>query len=212
VAGMEVLEAERGAGVGGWIRPVSARPTTELTQIECKCQNDETPRLLDILDVPLLRPAPQLHQTENHLIDDTRSWLKVGEFPRDSVSQLCDLPRSLWTNSCSTGAGSFDCISQREAAPEHHSLMLIRPDDFTVRIDTIDRHKAGRSYRGNFTYKENYYSLKLTDPVARSAYAKHPDGDYRVRDAYLCVSLTMPFLEEGRCYKLVAAVIGRQGF
>lgn len=211
VAGIELDSSETGPGNHKWIRPVSARPTTELTRFECQYQNQQTPRVLDIIDVPLLRPVPRLHQTENHLIDAARQWAKVEEFPRNQLASLCDEPRGLWTNGGSTGVGHFDCVSQVEACGGRHSLLLIRPNDFTIRVET--RYPdAKRTYRGNFTYNDSYYSFSLTDPLARGAFAGHLEGDYRVRDAIICVSLTMPNAHDDRCHKLVAAIIGPQPF
>jgi hypothetical protein len=107
VAGIEIEAAEIGRENRKWIGPVSARPTTELRRSECQYENYQTPKVLDILDVPLLRPVPQFHQTENHLIDAARQWVKVGEFPRNQLDQLCDQPRGLWTNGRSTTVGTL---------------------------------------------------------------------------------------------------------
>jgi hypothetical protein len=210
VAGIEI-EPEDGRGDIKWIRPVSGRQTRELTRFECQYQNSQTPKVLDILDVPLLQPVPQLHQTENHLIDATRQWIKVGEFRRDPLGILCDQPQSLWANGGSTTVGHFDCVSEVGACGERRSLLLIRPTDFAVHIE-MGYPDAKRIYRGNFTYNDWYYSFSLTDPLARGAFAGHMEGDYRVRDAYICVSLTMPYAHDGRCHKLVAAIIGEQPF
>ncbi len=57
VAGREILE---NGGYGGWIRPVGARDTAEVSLEECRCSNGLIPGLLDILDVPLRDGAPHL--------------------------------------------------------------------------------------------------------------------------------------------------------
>jgi hypothetical protein len=160
------------------------------------------------MDVPLLNPAPQHHQTENHVIDTTQRWTKVGELPWEALAQLVDQPATLWVNSDSTSAGTFNCISQAEATTLHDSLTLIRPDNFAIEVATHTWFGgAKRRYAGNFNYKGVYYSLNLTDPVARRAFATRGEGEYPLTEAYLCVSLTEPYKEDGRCHKLVAAVI-----
>jgi hypothetical protein len=63
VAGIEVLG---GNHYGGWIRPVSTRPTAEVSLDDYKYQNGHSPKLLDIIDIPLASAAPHNHQTENH--------------------------------------------------------------------------------------------------------------------------------------------------
>src|ERR1700674_4959190 len=111
IAGKEVLAN----GYGGWIRPVSARSTAEVWPSESRYENYASPKLLDIIDVPLLNPAPQHHQTENHVIDTTQRWTKVGELPWNVLAELRDQPATLWSNSDRTNTGAFNCISQAEA-------------------------------------------------------------------------------------------------
>lgn len=206
IAGREVLESGK---CGGWLRPVSERPTAEVRVSECRYQSNETPKLLDIIDVPLLKAAPRHHQTENHVIDAAERWVKRGELPFDELEQLRERPESLWINSDRTKTGAFNCISQAEAETLHDSLVLIRNKNFTVEVSsqTWDG-RTKKTCRGNFTYKGIYYSLSLTDPVATNAFAAKDEGDYQLNDVYLCVSLTEPFeRDNNRCYKLVAAII-----
>ena len=160
IAGKEV----RRRGYGAWIRPVSERPTAEVSFAECRYENNSAPRLLDIVDVPLLNAAPQHHQTENHVIDASVRWVRSGELPWEQVAQLRDRPATLWINSQHTSAGHYDCISQDEAATLHDSLALIRPENFNVRVGTS--YWTGRpSYRGVFEYNGTHYNLSVTDLV-----------------------------------------------
>src|SRR5579862_3641135 len=91
LAGKEVLAA----GYGEWIRPVSARPTAELSFAEYGYENKTAHKLLDIVDIQLSNADPRHHQVENHVIDAAR-WAKVGEVPWDAMDQLLDHPQSLW--------------------------------------------------------------------------------------------------------------------
>jgi hypothetical protein len=77
IAGREVLAKNK---YGGWIRPVSARVKAEVSLSECRYQNNGIPKVLDIIDVPLSIPAPDNHQTENHILDPKSWWVKRGEF------------------------------------------------------------------------------------------------------------------------------------
>jgi len=74
IAGREVLEN----GYGGWIRPVSARPSAELSFAEYKYETGGYCQLLDIADIPLSRAEPRGHQTENHVIDAACRWTRAG--------------------------------------------------------------------------------------------------------------------------------------
>lgn len=202
VAGREVLAS----GYGGWIRPVSGRPTAEVSFSEYRYLDDATPKVLDIIDVPLLNAEPRHHQTENHVIDTGQHWVKRGEVPWSALEQLRDRPTSLWINSDCTNAGIYDCISQAEAATVRDSLVLIKPDRFAVEIGR--NYWTGRkSYRGDFDYNGAHYNLSVTDPVARSKFSTSQEGNYPVSDVYVCVSLTEPFEHDDRCHKLVAAII-----
>ena len=127
IAGRQVLE---GGSFGPWIRPISARPSAELYFSECQLQNNAMPRLMDIIDVPLLNAAPHNHQIENHLIDPSGIWTKVGELPRHQLQRVREQPRSLWINSDSTTTGALNCISIGEAAALKGSLLRSSPRYF----------------------------------------------------------------------------------
>ncbi len=129
IAGKEVLAD----GYGGWIRPVSGRPTAEVLFSEYKYEDNTSPKLLDVVDVPFLNADPRHHQVENHIIGPAR-WVKRGELPWDELERLRDRPTSLWINSGHTNAGNYDCISHEEAATVHDSLLLIRLDNLVVEV------------------------------------------------------------------------------
>ena len=193
-------------GYGGWIRPVSGRPYAELSSWEYRYDDGTIPKLLDIVDVPLARPVPHNHQTENHLIDDGRRWVKRGEFPWQKLEELCERPPSLWINSGRTSTGNYDCVSRTKAKKLRNSLLLIKRKNFTVKV-TPNSYDGKRTVRGAFEYQGVRHNLSLTDPVARSAFWYKGLGDYPLQDVYLCLSLTEVFQADRRCHKLVAAVI-----
>ena len=207
VAGKEVLAS----GYGGWIRPVSARPTAELWLAECVYERGGIPKPLDIVDVPLLSPAPRGHQTENHLIDPARSWVKVGQLPLRELPELQDRPAALWINSGSTSAGAFNCVSQEEAGTLHDSLALIRPQNFVVKVGSRRRDgRPIRDYRARFEYRGVSYILQLTDPDVMTALEPANEGDHPLNDVHICVSLSEPWeKDKNRCHKLVAAVFNK---
>jgi hypothetical protein len=206
IAGREILVD---GSYGGWIRPVSSRPTAEVSYVESRYQNNTAPKLLDIIDVSMLKPAPHNHQTENHEIDATKRWVKRGEFPWAELSGLSERPSSLWINSDRTGNGIFNCMSDVEAATLNSSLVLLKKRSFTVEVGS--KTWAGRTtktYRGNFKYKDIAYSFSLTDPVATNLFASKNEGEYPFTDVFICLSLTEPWKKDNdRCHKLVASLI-----
>jgi len=208
IAGREVFEK----GYGGWIRPVSERDSAEVRPAECRYMNNTWPKPLDIMEVPLLNPAPRHHQTENHIIDTTRPWKKVGELPWKGLAQLLDRPPTLWINSDATRAGDFNCVSQEEAATQNYSLALIRPENFVVNVGskTWDG-ETKKTYRGSFRYNGVFYTLQLTDPVVTNAYQAKDVNGYPLNAVDICVSLTEPWTRDNnRCHKLVAAVFSER--
>jgi len=204
IAGREML----GDRFSGWIRPVSARETAEVSFWECRYENQTIPKLLDIIDVRLVRPEPRHHQTENHIIA-AGLWTKAGELPWKRLEELLDHPASLWINSDSTSAGAHDRMSQSEAASVNHSLMLIRPERFCVVVGRNDQ-TGRKSFRGDFSYNRTHHNLSVTDPIVRDAFGSKEEGRYPLTDVYLCVSLTEPYEHDCKCYKLVAAVLSER--
>jgi putative nucleic acid modification protein with dual OB domain len=203
LAGIELLDNGKH---GPWLRPVSARESEEVSYSEYRYASGESPKLLDIIDVPLSKAAPHNHQIENHIIDAKSWWVKKGVFAWDALEQIRDRPDSIWINSDHTQAGVYDCMSSVKAATVHGSLLLIKRKDFVVEIGT-NSWTGKRTYRGKFDYKGTHHSFSLTDPIARNAFSGKKEGDYPMSDVYLCLSLTEAFKEDGRCHKLVAAVI-----
>jgi hypothetical protein len=205
IAGKELV----GAAYDGWIRPVSARPTEEVSFTEYRYEDNRSPKVLDIVDIAFLKDAPVQHQTENHVIDPTTRWIKRGELPWDALQALTDNSNSLWANSDHTNAGFYDCISEAEAATMEGSLYLIRPDNFDIIVGR-NIFNGKKIYRADFGYQGTHHNLSVTDPVVRDVFGPRDEGRYPVNNVYLCVSLTHPYEHDGRCHKLVAAVISNR--
>src|SRR5258708_6949796 len=106
IAGKEVLAN----GYGKWVRPVSIRATGEVSEKERRYTDGRDPSVLDIIEIPLMRPAPLLHQTENHVIDAGRHWRKAGTFPVHNIGHLLDRPATLWSNGDSAHNGLNDRV------------------------------------------------------------------------------------------------------
>ncbi len=140
IAGKEVLEN----GYGPWIRPVSARPSAEVSEEERRYENGQSPRILDIIDVPIIGAAPLLHQTENHIIDGDYYWIKRGELPWGELRRLVDEPQILWPNGDSTYYGLNDRVTLQTASKITDSLVLIQPASLSVHVQTEGAEFATR--------------------------------------------------------------------
>lgn len=204
IAGKEVLSD----GYGPFIRPVSARPSAEVSEEERRYENGQDPRVLDIIDVPMIAPSPVLHQTENHIIDGESYWVKRGKLAWRELSRLVDRPENLWFHGDSTYYGLNDRIKLEMASKVTRSLFLIHTNLLSIQVQTEGAEFGAprRRVRASFSYLGTNYIMIVTDPVAERAFLLRSDSEYRFDEAYLCISLGEPYTDN-YCYKLVAAVI-----
>ncbi len=203
IAGKQILAS----GYGGWVRPVSARPKEEISDEERKCADGSFAGPLDVLDIPLERPVPQLHQTENHRIDPRAKWVRVGQLPAAELEALVDHPADLWPNGSSTAHGLNDRVAAGVAAGLNWSLALIEPEEPCVLVQD-EGGKSKLKVRAEFVYRGVPYNFSVTDPGVMRAFRPKPPGRYPLEPCWLSVSLGERYAD-GYCYKLAAAVIGR---
>ena len=79
-----------GTEAGDWIRPISARDGGEVSEYERQYKDGSDPRVLDIIDVPVLEASPKDYQTENWLLDKRFYWENAGQFSPSDLSALVD--------------------------------------------------------------------------------------------------------------------------
>lgn len=207
VAGIEFSGQRR----VGWIRPVSAREHEEVSEYERQYQDGSDPRLLDVMNVPLLEPRPKGYQQENWLLDPDSYWQKVGRLNWGDLHALAEPSGTLWINGDSTYNGTNDRIMLPQAAALRSSLRLVYVERLTL---SVFRPGAAfgnpkRRVQGHFDHAGTHYRLWVTDPVYERHYLAQNDGDYVIGESFLTVSLGEPY--EGACYKLIAAIIERNG-
>jgi hypothetical protein len=207
VAGIELVEG----GHSGWIRPVSAREHEEVSEYERQYEDGSDPRLLDVVDIPLLEPRPKDYQQENWLLDPQQYWQRVERLKWDDLDALSDPVYRLWVNGHSTYSGLNDRIPLAEACGVRNSLRLLRVDRLMLSV-----FKPGEAFGNSkrrvqcrFDHAGARYRLWVTDPIYERAYLAKADGDYQIGESFLTVSLGEP--HQGACYKLVAALMERAG-
>jgi hypothetical protein len=206
VAGKELL----GDQAGVWIRPVSNRPSHEISLKEQRYSDGHLPQLLDIVEISFLSATPAAHQTENHKIDSKTRWERKGRFAIDDLSGIVDNPPTLWENGESTKSGLNDRVNTTSASRLTCSLVLIAVPKLTLEV-VIEGAAFGRPrkrVRARFCHNGTWYVLLVTDPQIESLYRAKPEGDYELSDVYLCVSLAEAHTD-GYCYKVAAAIIQR---
>lgn len=210
VAGREVL----GARPGGWIRPVSARPTEEVSEDERQYQDGSDPKVLDVIDVPLLRRHPHSCQTENWLLDPGYYWSKVRQIGWGELQNYVENPATLWTNGRSTFNGANDEILQATADALPNSLVLIHVAGLTLEVLAPGAAFGNpkRRVQAHFQHRRIPYKLWVTDPNIERDYKARADGIYQLAESCLCISLGEPMQKQNgeSCrYKLVAAIMQR---
>lgn len=199
IAGLEFEESQ----VGDWIRPVSSRPDGELTIFDWPMEDGTEPGLLDILRIPMIEPRPNGCQTENHLIDHSSSWVKVGEFPKQQLLRYCSAPNPLWINGCDSMRGLNDRIPEGASGSLPESLVLVEPQQLRIEIRLEDTKPK---VRAEFRLADQMYNLSVTDPVVeRQCHSRAPGFHIYRKRAVACISIGEPF--HGYCYKLVASII-----
>lgn len=208
VAGIELVSGKP----AGWIRPVSAREHEEVSEHERQYADGSDPRVLDILDVPLIEARPKAHQQENWLLEPKEYWVRAG---RMNWSELAALPVSngaLWIDGHSTYNGRNDKVPMAQASTLTSSLTLVHVD--RVRLSVYAPGEAfGNSKRrvqGSFKHAGTEYSLWVTDPVYERRYLAQKDGTYDLGEAFLTISLGEPNPKDNDCYKLIAAIMERE--
>lgn len=205
VAGIEIADGQR----LGWIRPVSDREHQEVSEYERQYQNGADPRVLDIMDIPLLKAQPHECQQENWLLDPKQYWVKTGTAVWDDLSQLADPVGPLWINGHHTYNGHNDEIPLTRARTLQSSLRLIAVSGMTVAVfapgETFGNRK--RRVQGRFRHHGTEYRLWITDPLYEREYLAKPNGHYEIGESFLTVSLGEPFNDA--CYKLIAAIVER---
>jgi hypothetical protein len=198
------------SGFGEWIRPVSARPSREVSEEDRRYADGSDPSLLDIIEIPLLRPEAERHQRENHLIDADRYWKRTGKASWTALAASAEDPHGpLWLNGHSSTYGLNDRVPATDLNALTRSLFLVKPPNVTLTVahEGGDYGPARRRVRARFTLHGEQYCLVVTDPELERNYLARPDGEFVVTNALICVSLAEDF--HGFGYKLAASIIMR---
>jgi hypothetical protein len=180
-----------------------------VSEEERSYEDGSDPKILDIIDVPLLAARANGFQQENWLLDPRSYWIKQGRFRWEDLDALKEHASPLWINGFSTGNGKNDRIPLDQALTLTSSLKLIHVNDLRISVfapgEAFGNPK--RRVQGSFSLNSTDYALWITDPIVARQYLAKPDADYSLRDVYLTISIGEPY--QDYCYKLIAAVITR---
>ncbi len=204
IAGIEL--GEHGQPLG-WIRPVSHRPSAEISEEERRYQDGTDVRVLDIVDIPVQRHQPCDYQQENWLIDPGYYWRRVTAHSSSGLRRFVHRPAALWTPHFSTYHGRHDRIPLATALGLESSLRLIEVPALTLNVFAPGANfgDAKRRVQGMFSHAGQNYRLWVTDPLIERSHLARDDGCYNFGPAFLTISLGEP--HEDWVYKLIATVI-----
>jgi len=191
--------------VGNWVRPVTESVVDGLPWQRTLCRDGRQAAVLDVVSVQWGRPAPNLHQRENCLIGPA-ALERCGRVHWDDLPILADIAASgLWLDGHSSHCGLNDRVPARQLSALPGSLRLLAVSELA--LYGKPGHEGQMKHRADFRIGQRRYNLALTDTVATTWLA----GMQRLElaDAYLCVSLAVPF-RDGFAYKLATAVITRK--
>ena len=188
--------------VGGWMRPVTSAIEEGLPRYRTVCSDGRQADVLDVVAQDWGLAVPALHQRENRLIGSA-TLQRCGRVAWDDLPALVDGKLSgLWIDGQSSGCGANDRVPECHLAHLPGSLHLIATSDLVLSRASGFGGKV--KYRADFHFSGQHYNLALTDAVAMSWLSEEPR--LALADAYVCVSLAVPF-QDGFAYKLAAAVI-----
>ena len=201
---------------GNWIRPIFNKSEPGLSWNERRYEDGSDPKVLDIIEVPLLGSYPHSgHQSENWLLASNSRLIWCEKFGWTDLANRVDDPEDLWG-----GRGVYgDRVKTDRIGKYAYSLYLIKLKGMVL---TVSWGKV----RGEFSYRDNSYNLVVTDPEVENC-IKEPSSDdqnilelwqrqlaesdklynkYVIGECYVTVSLAAkPF--EDHYYKLIAAII-----
>ena len=205
VAGKEVT----GEYAGQWVRPISPRPSHEVSITERRYTDGTEIGLLDIIKITFIEHQPLMHQTENHVFDSSLKWEKKGKADWNQLREFIDPDdKYFWKTSSDTKHGINDEIFVTQLKDISSSLKLIYVQKLELRVQS-ETYPGGsrRRVRGYLQYEGKNYLISVTDPYIEMQYLHQKEGQYFINDAILCISLAGVFEERKCAYRLIASVI-----
>lgn len=211
--------------IGRWVRPVANDDTGHgaLTDQMYLYEDGTETRVLDIVEIPVIRHFPIAGQPENYVIDDSKKWKKISSLHAECIPRIVENIADVWNDHDAEShivTANYDqegLISQ--------SLCLIKPSNLLITLSNEFNdyeHCYKKKIVASFNYSGvNYENISVTCPSTRRILKnKYPNEgqepvtmSLRKGDDYvLCMSLSPRFGHDSHHYKLVATVFDFDGY
>lgn len=183
---------------GEWIRLVSDNKETNgaLSASDICYNNGELCEPLDVVRVSILNSAPLAYQPENHLIDSSTYWVKLG------TMEICDITSIHPPERHTFLYGNTEpFVTEDQILDLGYSLVLIEISELVITHSTSPYSGKPRT-KARFTYNGRRYNyISVTDPDYYSV-----PNNTRIDNAFVVVSLPDEALPEDCFYKFVAKI------
>lgn len=206
VAGVEL--ASDGKPLG-WIRPIGNREHNAVSEYERQYKDGSDPKVLDVIDVPLLEPRPNGCQQENWLLDPDYYWILQRKASLEELAPLTTEMPTLWANNIHTYNGMNDELPLEVANALNSSLCMIHVGGIKLCVYAPGQsfNNPKRRVQGWFHYRDVEYRLWVTDPIIERSFLANEDGSYHLGECFLTISIGEPDTRKNASYKLIAAII-----
>ena len=194
---------------GGWIRPVgngdgkSDEISEAVSSKEMMYEDCTYPKPLDVISVHLIGKMPHEYQKENWLIDSKHCWIKERREKWDTLFDLTGPMDHLWELGRNSASGKNNMVSKAAAKEIDHTLRLVEVHGLEVSVGNTPK----RPVRANFSFNNQDYGLKVTDPIIEQRARSKETSSYIIDKCFITVSLVGPSKNDGRHVKLAAAII-----
>jgi len=218
-------EEKKTLTIGDWFRPVAdADPKKgSITEEMYKYEDGTEVKILDVVEIPVIKHAPIDGQPENYVIDKSKKWKKTRSLTPGSIPKIAENPVSIWhdpESAINTVTANYDekgLITQSLYLIKPCNLQVTQSHDFDEYSDTYKKKlTASFSYLG-----KNYENISITCPSTKlilfNQYPKEGEPSttkpLRNGDNYvLCMSLSPRFGDSEHHYKLVATIFDHNGY
>lgn len=211
--------------IGRWVRPVANDGTGHgaLTEQMYHYDDGTATRVLDIVEIPVIRHFPIAGQPENYVIDDSKTWKKISSLRAESIHNIVENIADVWNDP--TAKSHIVTANYDRNGLISQSLYLVKPCNLLITLSN-EFNSYEQCYKkkivASFSYSGvNYENISVTCPCARRILTnKYPnEGQDPVTmalikgdDYVLCISLSPRFGNDAHHYKLVATVFDFDGY